>query len=75
MKIIDNRGQVKKEYTFEDLCVGDYFLDQDGDVSIKFSNDEYLSTMDEGKSWDTCIADGNDKVTPLDVTLTINKEK
>ena len=75
MKIVDKRAETKKEYTFEDLCVGDYFLDQDGDVGVKFSDEEYLATMDEGKTWDTCIADGNEKVTPLDVTLTINGEK
>ena len=75
MTIVDKREKSKKEYTFEDLYIGQYFLDQDGDVGIKFSNEEYLATMDAGKSWDTCIADEMDKVTPLDVTLTINGEK
>ena len=75
MKIVDNREQVKKEYTFNDLYLGDCFLDQDGDVGIKFSDEEYLTTIDGGKSWDTCIANADEKVIPLDVTLTINGEK
>lgn len=75
MKIVDQREHFKKEYTFKDLCIGNCFLDQDGDVGIKFSDEEYLATVDEGKSWDTCVADEMEKVTPLDVTLTINGEK
>lgn len=75
MIIIDKREKVKKEYTFNDLCLGDCFLDQDGDVSIKFSDEEYLTTINSGKSWDTCTANADEKVIPLDVTLTINGEK
>ena len=75
MQIVDNREQVKREYTFKDLCVGDYFIDQDGDVSIKTSDDEYLTTVDGGRCWDNCIAEYDEKVIPLDVTLTINGEK
>lgn len=74
MKIIDKRAE-KKKPTFEDLCVGDCFLDQDGDVSIKISEDEYLATADEGKSWDQCIIGDSEKIVPLDVTLIINGEK
>lgn len=75
MVIIDNREQVKREYTFKDLRLGDCFLDQDGDVCIKFADDEYLVTVDGGRCWDTCIAEDNEKVIPLDATLTINGEK
>lgn len=75
MKIVDNRAENKKEYTFEDLYIGQYFLDQDGDVSIKTCDTEYLVTVGgENPDWDVAIAKPTDKVRPIEVTLVIERE-
>ena len=73
MKIVDKREKNKKEYTFEDLYIGQYFLDKDGDVSIKTCDDEYLVTVGGG-DWDVACANPTDKVRPIEVTLVIEKE-
>jgi hypothetical protein len=74
MKIVDKREKNKKEYTFEDLYIGQYFLDQDGDVSIKTCDDEYLVTVGDSGDWDVAIANPTDKVRPIEVTLVIERE-
>lgn len=74
MKIVDKRVE-KKPLKFKDLCVGDCFLDQDGDVSIKTYVNKYIVAMEGGKYWGICEAAETEKVIPLNVTLVINKEK
>lgn len=75
MKIVDKRKLSQRPLQFKDLCVGDCFLDQDGDVSIKTYVNKYIVAMDGGKYWGICEAEETEKVIPLDVTLTINGEK
>lgn len=74
MKIIDKR-QEPKNITFEDLCLGDCFLDSEGDLGIKISDERYLYTVDNGESWDWNSTERTTIVIPLEATLTIIGKK
>lgn len=72
MNIIDERNSVKQT-VFDDLCIGDCFVDEIGDICIKTGVETCIySTDDEG--WDSCIMTGKEKVFLLDATLTIRKK-
>lgn len=74
MKIIDKR-QEPKNTTFADLCLGDCFLDSEGDLGIKISDERYLYTVDNGESWDWNSIECTTIVIPLEATLTIISKK
>jgi ribosomal protein S4E len=73
MKIIDNYTE-KKGLTFEDLEVGDVFIDKDDDVCMK---------VDTSQSANTVLLENGDvvttvrlsKVTRVNATLTIEREE
>lgn len=73
MEIIDERD--KGEHTFfNNLCIGDCFMDKDGDLCIKTGEDCSIYTA-TGKEWHSVMCDADDKVIPLEATLTIKKKK
>lgn len=74
MKIIDKR-QETKIITFEDLCLGDCFLNNEGDLGIKISEERYLYTVDNGESWDWNSIARTNIVIPLETILTIINKK
>lgn len=73
MKIIDERGIVQ-DTIFDELFVGDCFVDEVGDICIKTGEETCIYTTDD-KSWDSCIMTGKEKVIPLEATLTLRKKK
>lgn len=71
MKIV-HRLKETKEYTFEDLNIGDCFLDEQGDLSIKTREDEYIYATDDNQLWSVCtIVSKGMIVRLLDATLVI----
>lgn len=76
MITIKRKEKIEKEYAFKDLCLGDCFLDEDGDVSIKISDDAYLVALSTGAmGWDVACAEPDEKVILVEATLIINSEK
>ena len=69
MKIIDKR-QKATNTTFDDLCVGDCFIDEEGDICIKTGKESCIYTIDH-KSWNTLEMQGKEKVILLEATLTV----
>lgn len=72
MKIINNR--TFKEKTFEDLQIGDVYIDGDGDVCIKINtfNDDNAVMLENGVIIRT---DSNAIAIPVKATLTIEEER
>ena len=74
MKVIDNRKMGKK-VRFENLEIGDGYLDEDGNICIKTSKDyESNNCMyyREGVGiWEADCEYNYTEVTPIKVTLTI----
>ena len=74
MKVIHQNKKVV-EYTFEDLDIGDVFLDAQGDLGVKTRENEYIYTIDESRTWCTCAIDNVEMVVkPLEATLVIEGE-
>lgn len=74
MKIVDKR-QEATDITFADLCLGDCFWDNEGDLGIKISEEKYLYTVDNGESWDWNSMERTNIVIPLETILTIIDKK
>lgn len=73
MKIIDERQEAKNT-TFEDLCIGDCFMDEEGDICIKTGGKSCIYTVDS-TGWNSAIMTGKEKVSLLEATLTIVDKK
>ena len=73
MNIIDER-HIVQDTIFDELFVGDCFMDKEGDICIKTGEESCIYTPD-GNNWDSYIMTGKEKVVPLDATLTIKKKK
>ena len=73
MNVVDERGNVKQT-TFVDLCIGDCFMDKDGDICIKTDQDSGIYTTDN-RNWYSVRMDADEKVVPLEATLIIKEEK
>ena len=72
MEIIDEREN-GKDITFDGLCIGDCFVDKEGDICIKTGEDSGIYTTNN-RNWHSIRFDADDKVVPLDATLTIKKK-
>ena len=74
MKVIDNR-KVGKKVKFEDLPIGDAYLDEDDNICIKTSDDyEYNNCMYYrpcGEEWVSECEYKNAEVRPIKITYTI----
>jgi hypothetical protein len=73
MKVVDNRVEFK-QYFFEDLCIGECFVDKQGDLCIKTDDDSCIYTTDK-ESWDKCTMNKWDDVVPLETVLSIEGVK
>lgn len=73
MNIVDERDTAKQT-VFDDLRVGDCFMDKDGDICIKTEQDSGIYTTDY-RNWYPVRMDADEKVVPLEATLTIKEEK
>ena len=74
MKVVHQEKKVI-EHTFEDLCIGDCFLDEQGDLSIKTSDEGYIYSTDDNRNWSTCsVVSQGMIVKPLEATLIIEGE-
>ena len=73
MEIIDERDK-GEHTTFNELCIGDCFMDKDGDLCIKTEVDSGIYTTNH-RNWYSVRCDADDKVIPLEATLTIKKKK
>lgn len=73
MEVVDERDSGEHTF-FSDLCIGDCFIDKDGDLCIKTGEDCGIYTPN-CKQWHGVRFDADDKVTPLEATLTIKKRK
>ena len=72
MEVIDERDS-GEHITFCDLCIGDCFIDKDGDICIKTEVDSGIYTTDN-RHWYRVRLDADEKVIPLEATLTIRKK-
>ena len=72
MNIVDERDKIKQTI-FDDLRVGDCFVDEIGDICIKTGEESCIYSTDD-ESWDSCIMTGKEKVFRLEATLTIRKK-
>lgn len=72
MNIIDERS-LPQITIFDELFIGDCFMDKDGDICIKTGEESCIYTTDNN-NWDSYIMTGKEKVTPLDATLTVKKK-
>jgi aspartate carbamoyltransferase regulatory subunit len=74
VKVIDNR-KARKKVRFEDLKVGEGYLDADGNICIKTSYDfEYVNCMfyrEVGGEWEAECEYNYTEVTPIQLTYTI----
>ena len=73
MNIVDERDKIRQTI-FDDLRVGDCFVDEVGDICIKTGEESCIYSTDD-ESWDSCIMTGREKVTPLEVSLVIKRNK
>lgn len=73
MEIIDERDKGEHAF-FSELCIGDCFIDKDGDLCIKTEEENAIYT-NNNRSWYSVRMDADDKVIPLEATLTIRKQK
>ena len=73
MNIIDEREKLKQTI-FDDLRVGDCFVDEIGDICIKTGEESCIYSTDY-EGWDSCIMTGKEKVSLLDATLVIKRKK
>ena len=72
MKIINKKTESQNQFTFKDLCIGECFLDQDGDLCIKTSETGCIVTVLDGETcWIENAADLEDPVELLKATLLI----
>ena len=69
MKVVDNREEFK-QYFFEDLNIGDCFIDGQGDLCIKTDYDSCIYTTDR-ENWDKCTMSPSDEIVPLETVLSI----
>jgi hypothetical protein len=65
------KEKLKKEFYYEDLEVGDVFLNEFDEVCIKTLPDECLSFS--GEKWDTVLIEDKDVVIPIQATLVVGE--
>lgn len=70
--IVDRRG--KPTTTFGELCLGDCFQDEDGDVCIKIDSNYALYQEPSMAIWQRHFMEKNEAVLPLKGTLTVERE-
>jgi hypothetical protein len=65
------KEKLKKEFYYEDLEVGDVFLNEFNEVCIKALSDECL--LFNGEKWDTALIEERDIVEPIKATLIVGE--
>lgn len=73
MNVVDERDN-GEQITFDELCIGDCYIDKDGDLCIKTDEDTSIYTTDN-RNWFNVRRDADEIVVPLEATLTIKKKK
>lgn len=69
-RIIDDREN-NVINVFEELKIGEAFIDTDGSFCIKSDYDKSIYMFKDGETWDTCYREEQDMVIPLKIEIKI----
>lgn len=73
MNVVDERDS-GEHITFCELCIGDCYMDKDGDLCIKTDEDSSIYTTNN-RNWYSVGRDADEIVVPIEATLVLKKEK